>query len=69
MMKAIRLQIDMLYQVDEEHFQKIYEHDVEFFNAMAKEFNTWGSNENEKRVPVSFDFRHGVGDVKAEEEE
>lgn len=68
-MKAIRLQIDMLYQVDDDHFKAIYDHDVEFFNAMAKEFNSWGSNENEKRVPVSFDFRHGVGVVDPKEVE
>lgn len=68
-MKAIRIQIDMLYKVDDDEAEGVYRHDVEFFNALEKDFNSWSDNKNEKRTPISFDFRHGLGDVIEEEGE
>jgi len=62
-MKAIRIQIDMIYQVEDDLAQEIYEREISVFNAIKDNFGTWGDNPNDPRDPVDFDLRHSMGDV------
>ena len=63
-MKSIRIQIDMLYQVNDKNLEEVLEHDSNFFNTIEKQFNNWGKIPTEKRIPVNFEIRTHVGDVK-----
>lgn len=68
-MKAIRLQIDMVYTVEDEQAQNTYEYDVDFFDTIRKDFDTWATQPNNPRMPISFDFRHHMGSAIKDEEE
>lgn len=69
-MKAIRIQIDMIYKVNgDDTAVRARDHDMKFFEEIKRGFNSWGENPNEVRTPVKFDLRSDIIDVIHDEEE
>lgn len=66
-MKVVRIQVDMIYQLQDEDFPKIYEQDVQFYEELQHTFNNWG--ETESRIPVKFEVRHHAGEAIPEIDE
>ena len=67
-MKAIKLQIEMLYHIPDELAEDVYWDDVEHFRQIGVMFNNWAVDPKEVREPIDFDFRHSIGEVIDEEE-
>lgn len=67
-MKAIRIQIDMLYEAPDDQAAEIYERDVMFFDqVIKKEFESWAEKDDDPRNPISFDLSHIIGEVKEDQ--
>lgn len=66
-MKAIRIQIDMLYKVDDDFAEDIAQRDFNFFTQVEKDFYGWADNPEDPREPVMFDMRHHIGEAEEEE--
>jgi len=62
-MKAVRLQIDIMYHCPDELVDELYSRDKDFFNNMAEAFSYWEVDPEEPRIPINFDFRHATGEV------
>jgi hypothetical protein len=62
-MKAIRIQVDMLYQVPEDESEAIYDFDVEFFHKIKEQMEQWADTEGEPRSLINAEVRHHMGDV------
>lgn len=67
-MKAIRIQVDMTFQVPDDVAEEIYERDLGFFYSVKNDFEAWDQNPQEIRVPVSFELRHHMGLVEGVDE-
>lgn len=63
-MKSIRIQIDMLYKVNDEDLEGVLDHDSKFFESIENQFNKWEDIPTEKRTPIKFEIRTQVGDVE-----
>lgn len=61
--KAVRIQLDLIYKVDADEVDNIYQFDSGFFDAMIKEAHTWNENEEEPRLLIRADLRHNVVNV------
>lgn len=68
-MKAIRITIDMVYQVPDEWAEEIREFDLGFFEKIEEEFHSWGDTNGERRTPVKFDLACHMGEVKNEQDD
>lgn len=66
-MKAIKIQIDMVYWVDDEKAHEIYERDLGFYKQLEDSFHSWSGNSQEPRNPISFDLRHIIGEYNTDE--
>ncbi len=69
MAKAIRIQIDMIYSVPDDEAQDIYDFDINFFQGIQKQMETWNLNEDEPRKLITQELRHHIGEYQNEEEE
>lgn len=64
--KAIRIQVDMIYNVPANVAADVFDFDINFFKELEEAFNNWDANPKEVRSPVKFELRHHVGDVQPE---
>ena len=67
--KAIRLQFDLTYSVPEELLEEMLRRDVTFFNEIGESIQGWGTDPNNPRQPINFEFRHHTGDVEGEQDD
>jgi hypothetical protein len=67
-MKVIRVQLEMVYHVPDENIEMVSEFDTRFFTALEEDFNSWGDNPDEIRVPVNFEYRQHTGEVQGTDE-
>lgn len=64
MAKAIKLQLDITYWVDDDNYaQESYEKDISYFNYISEEIQNWNI-EKDGRESIDVDFRHSIGEYE-----
>lgn len=69
MNKVIRLQIDMVYSVDENSINEVEEKDKAFLAYIEDMFYSWQEANGEPRQPIEIDTRYHIGEQKESDEE